>query len=67
MRNIGPLELILILVIILLIFGGGKIVDLAKSLGKAKAEFKKAQEEAETDDKAKATKVKESEKPSAAK
>jgi sec-independent protein translocase protein TatA len=51
--KIGTTELIIILVIVLLIFGGAKIVDLAKSMGKAKVEFKKAQEEADKEEKLK--------------
>ncbi len=42
MFNIGTNELLLILAIILLIFGPKKLPDLAKSLGKAINEFKKA-------------------------
>ena len=41
MPNIGPGELILILVIVLVLFGGSKLPDLAKSLGKSMQEFKK--------------------------
>lgn len=38
----GPQELIIILVIVLLIFGGRKLPDLAKGLGEGIREFKKA-------------------------
>lgn len=38
----GPTELIIILVIVLLIFGGGKIAGVGKSLGTAISEFKDA-------------------------
>ncbi len=40
--SIGPTELIIIFVIILLIFGGKKLPELAKGLGKGIREFKKA-------------------------
>lgn len=42
MGNIGPWELILILVIALIVVGPGKLPEVAKSLGKATREFKKA-------------------------
>lgn len=37
--NLGPTELIIILIIVLLIFGGSKLPKLARSLGQAKSEF----------------------------
>lgn len=39
--NLGPTELIVILVIVLLLFGGAKLPQLARSLGEAKKEFEK--------------------------
>ena len=39
---IGTGELILILCVILLLFGGKKLPELAKSLGKGAREFKRA-------------------------
>lgn len=45
MFGIGPWELILILVIALIVFGPKKLPDLAKSLGQAINEFKKATQE----------------------
>ncbi|HCF51363.1 MAG TPA: twin-arginine translocase subunit TatB [Syntrophomonas sp.] len=42
MFNIGPWELILILVVALIVVGPGKLPEVAKSLGKATREFKKA-------------------------
>lgn len=42
--NVGPWELILILVIVLVIFGPGKLPKVGESLGKALQSFKKAQE-----------------------
>ncbi len=41
MFGLGYQELLLILVIVLVLFGGSKLPDLAKSLGKSLKEFKK--------------------------
>jgi len=52
----GPQEIIMILVIVLLLFGGRKIPELMKGLGKGMKEFKKASnddEEEEIEDKSK--------------
>ena len=40
--NIGPGELILILIIALVVLGPGKLPDVASSLGKSIREFRKA-------------------------
>jgi sec-independent protein translocase protein TatA len=40
--NIGPWELLLILVIMLIVFGPGKLPEVARALGKAIREFRKA-------------------------
>ncbi len=40
--NIGPWELILILLVALIVVGPGKLPEVAKGLGKATREFKKA-------------------------
>ena len=45
--NLGPTELIVILLIVLLLFGGAKLPKLAKSLGEAQREFRKGHEEGE--------------------
>jgi sec-independent protein translocase protein TatA len=42
MGMIGPGQIILILVIILLLFGGRKLPELMKGLGQGLKEFKKA-------------------------
>lgn len=46
MFGLGPTELIVILVIILLLFGGAKLPKLARSLGQAKNEFEAGTKEA---------------------
>ncbi len=40
MPNLGPTELIIILVIVLLLFGSTRLPKLARSLGQASKEFK---------------------------
>ncbi|NLW44200.1 MAG: twin-arginine translocase TatA/TatE family subunit [Syntrophomonadaceae bacterium] len=45
MGNIGPWELILVLVIALIIFGPGKLPEVARSIGKGINEFKRATNE----------------------
>ncbi|MCD6518378.1 MAG: twin-arginine translocase TatA/TatE family subunit [Anaerolineae bacterium] len=45
MPNVGPTELIIILVIILIFFGAGKLPELGGALGKGVREFKKASTE----------------------
>jgi len=40
MPNIGPLEIIIVLVIVLLIFGPKRLPDLGRSLGSGMREFK---------------------------
>ncbi|MFN3554365.1 MAG: twin-arginine translocase TatA/TatE family subunit [Bacteroidales bacterium] len=41
----GPFEIILILVIVVLLFGGRKIPELMRGLGKGMKEFKEAQKD----------------------
>jgi sec-independent protein translocase protein TatA len=48
---IGPQEIIIIAILVLLLFGGRKIPELMKGLGKGMKEFKKAKEEMDDDDK----------------
>jgi TatA/E family protein of Tat protein translocase len=49
MGDIGAPELLIILLVLLLLFGGSKLPELARSLGKAKNEFHKAQADSEVD------------------
>ncbi len=55
MANIGPTQLIIILLIVVLLFGAKKIPEIAKGLGKGIKDFKGALKEDETDDKGNAT------------
>ena len=43
--NLGPTELIIILVIALIVFGPRKLPDLGKSLGHAMAQFRRASDD----------------------
>ncbi|MFZ4810265.1 MAG: twin-arginine translocase TatA/TatE family subunit [Ilumatobacteraceae bacterium] len=47
--NFGPTELIILLVVVLVIFGGSQLPKLAKNLGKAQQEFKSGLEEGQKD------------------
>ena len=47
--GLGMQELLIILLIAVLIFGAGRIPEIARSLGKAIKEFKKAGKEASDD------------------
>lgn len=48
--NLGSGELIIVLVIVLLVFGGSQLPKLAKNLGKAQKEFKDGLAEGSKDD-----------------
>ena len=62
LQNIGPWQLVICIVVAFVLFGGAKkIPDLARSLGKAKSEFKKGLAEGEKEE-AEAEKAKEPEK-----
>ena len=50
MGGIGVPELAIILVILLLLFGGKKLPGLASSIGTSLKEFRKATDDAEQDD-----------------
>ncbi len=41
-ENIGPVELLIIVFVIMLLFGGKKIPEIAKGLGNGIREFKKS-------------------------
>jgi len=43
--NVGPWELLLVLVIVLVVFGPGKLPKVGESLGKALQSFKKAKDD----------------------
>lgn len=43
----GPLEIILVLFVILLLFGAKRLPQLSRSLGRSLSEFKKGREEGE--------------------
>jgi sec-independent protein translocase protein TatA len=43
--NLGPTELIIILVILLVLFGGAKLPELARGLGQGIRNFKEASRE----------------------
>jgi len=45
MRNIGTTELVIIALILLFLFGGKKIPEFIKGLGKAIEEFRRASKE----------------------
>lgn len=50
MPNIGPLEIIIVLVIVLIIFGPKRLPDLGRSLGRGMREFKDSVTGKDTDD-----------------
>ncbi|HBG46619.1 MAG TPA: twin-arginine translocase TatA/TatE family subunit [Deltaproteobacteria bacterium] len=53
MFGLGTTELIVILIIILVLFGAGKLPEIGSGLGKAIKNFKKASNEPEQDEKEK--------------
>jgi sec-independent protein translocase protein TatA len=50
MPHIGMQELLIILVVVLVLFGGKKLPELARGLGQGMKEFKKATREATADE-----------------
>ena len=48
--NLGPTELLIILAVVLVLFGGSKLPKLARSLGQAQNEFKRGLEGSKSDD-----------------
>ena len=49
LQNVGPVQLIIVILLICVFFGGKKIPERARSLGKAKGEFKKGLDEGEAE------------------
>ena len=49
MGSLGAPELLIILILVLLVFGGAKLPKLARSLGRAQSEFKSGLSEAATE------------------
>ena len=49
-------EVVIVLLIVLVLFGGSQIPKLAKNLGSAQKEFKKAMDEAKSDESPDSTK-----------
>ena len=47
MPNIGPMELVLILTLVMIIFGVGRLPEIGGAIGKGIREFRKAQSEVE--------------------
>ena len=50
MGTLGTSELLIILVLVLLVFGGAKLPKLARSLGQAQKEFKSGLDKGTDDD-----------------
>ena len=48
--NLGAPELLIVLAVILVLFGGSKLPQLARSLGKAQSEFKQGLKESDAED-----------------
>ena len=51
--NLGPTELLIVLAVVLVLFGGAKIPKLARSLGQAQKEFKTGLDEGQKGEPAK--------------
>jgi sec-independent protein translocase protein TatA len=47
MSQLGPMELVIILLIVIIIFGAGKLPEIGGALGKSIKEFRKATKEIE--------------------
>ena len=48
--NLGPTELLIVLLVVLVLFGGAKLPKLARSMGQAQNEFKRGLHEGAKDD-----------------
>lgn len=57
MPNIGPLELVLILLVVLLLFGAKRLPELGRSLGSGMKEFKESVTGKDTADEPKRTEL----------
>ena len=55
--GIGPMELIIIFLIVILLFGGKKIPEIAKGLGKGIKDFKTSLSGADAEDESKSAKL----------
>ena len=62
--NLGPTELVLIVLVIFLLFGATRLPQLAKALGQSKKAFREGIEEGEREPTTTTTTRKETEKPS---
>jgi sec-independent protein translocase protein TatA len=51
MPNLGPGEILLVVGVIVLLFGAKRLPEIARSMGKAKTEFKKGLQEGEAESK----------------
>jgi sec-independent protein translocase protein TatA len=49
-KGIGPLELVIILVIVMIIFGVGRLTEIGGALGKSIREFRRASTDDVSDD-----------------
>lgn len=49
-RNIGGVEILVILVVVLLLFGAAKLPELARSIGASAKEFRKGMEDGVEED-----------------
>lgn len=47
--NIGPMELIILLVLVLVIFGVGRLPEVGGAIGKSIREFKRSQSDSDED------------------
>jgi sec-independent protein translocase protein TatA len=47
MPNLGPFELVIVLVIVIIVFGVGRLPEVGGAIGKGIREFRKASTEAE--------------------
>jgi sec-independent protein translocase protein TatA len=56
--GLGPTELIIVLVIILVVFGAGKLPDIASGLGKGIRDFKKGVQDLEEEGSGPSSRVK---------